>query len=389
LNILLSVQPIKYPLTGIGRYTYELAKELETQRSIDRILYINENNIIEQIPEADEIDIYDNNHNNYKYKFKRYLAKNKYILDAYRYYKSFSNHDVFSGFDGYIYHGPNFYLPNFPGKSVVTIHDLSVFTMPNFHPSERVLYLSREIESSIKRSAMIITDSDYIKAEIVSFFGLPEDRIGVAKLACGREFHPRTAQDATPALKAYDLQYGGYALYAGTIEPRKNLSALLEAYNRLPAADKQRYPLVLAGYKGWNNADIMERIDRGRREGWVKYLGFVPNDHLPALYAGAKLFVFPSLYEGFGLPILEAMASGVPVITTNRSSIPEVGSDAVLYTDPNDIDIMRHDLERGLTDHKWHETAILNGLTQAGRFSWKRCADDTTNVYRAAIDKSE
>jgi glycosyltransferase involved in cell wall biosynthesis len=389
LNILLSVQPIKYPLTGIGRYTYELAKELETQRSIDRILYINENNIIEQIPEADEIDINDNNHYDYKNKFKRYLAKNKYILDTYRYYKSFSERDVYSGFDGYIYHGPNFYLPNFPGKSVVTIHDLSVFTMPNFHPSERVLYLSREIESSIKRSAMIITDSDYIKAEIVSFFGLPEDRIGVAKLACGREFHPRTAQDATPALKAYDLQYGGYALYAGTIEPRKNLSALLEAYNRLPAADKQRYPLVLAGYKGWNNADIMERIDRGRREGWVKYLGFVPNDHLPALYAGAKLFVFPSLYEGFGLPILEAMASGVPVITTNRSSIPEVGSDAVLYTDPNDIDIMRHDLERGLTDHKWHETAILNGLTQAGRFSWKRCADDTTNVYRAAIDKSE
>lgn len=389
MNILLSVQPIKYPLTGIGRYTYELAKELEAQKLIDNICYINDNNIIDNIPEACEIEMPKDTINNYKDNLKRYLAKNRFVVDAYRYYKTFSKKDIFSGFEGYIYHGPNFYVPNFPGNSVVTIHDLSVFTMPSFHPSERVLYLSREIESSIKRSAMIITDSDYIKAEIVSYFGLPEDRIGVAKLACGGEFHPRTAQDTTPVLKAYDLEYGGYTLYAGTIEPRKNLSALLEAYNRLPAADKQRYPLVLAGYKGWNNADIMERIDKGQREGWVKYLGFVPNDDLPVLYAGAKLFVFPSLYEGFGLPILEAMASGVPVITSNRSSIPEVGSDAVLYTDPNDIDSMRYDLERGLIDDKWHETAISNGLTQAGRFSWKRCADDTINVYRAALDKSE
>jgi alpha-1,3-rhamnosyl/mannosyltransferase len=389
MNILLSVQPIKYPLTGIGRYTYELAKELEIQNLINNICYINDNYIIEKIPEATETERTIKRFNIYKDKLKIYLAKNKYILDTYRFYKTFSKSDIFSDFDGYIYHGPNFYLPKFPGNSVVTIHDLSVFTMPNFHPSERVLYLSREIESSLRRSTMIITDSDYIKAEIVSYFGVPEDRIGVAKLACGREFHPRTAQDATPVLKAYDLEYCGYTLYAGTIEPRKNLSALLEAYNRLPAADRQRYPLVLAGYKGWNNADIMERIDKGQRDGWVKYLGFVPNDDLPALYAGAKLFVFPSLYEGFGLPILEAMASGVPVITSNRSSIPEVGADAVLYTDPDDIDSMRHDLERGLTDNEWRDAAIRDGLRQATHFSWKQCADDTINVYRAALDKSE
>jgi glycosyltransferase involved in cell wall biosynthesis len=156
----------------------------------------------------------------------------------------------------------------------------------------------------------------------------------------------------------------------------------------LPTHDRQRCPLVLAGFKGWNNADIMARIDRGRREGWVKYLGFVPNDDLPVLYAGAKLFAFPSLYEGFGLPVLEAMASGVPVITTNRSSIPEVGGDAVLYTDPSDIENMRYDLERALFDDEWRDAAIRDGLTQASHFSWKQCADDTIDIYRAALDTS-
>jgi hypothetical protein len=120
------------------------------------------------------------------------MAKNKYIVDIYRYFRSFSkimNH--LKIMQTTFIMGQISTYQNFPGTSVVTIHDLSVFTMPNFHPSERVLYLSREIESSIKRSAMIITDSDYIKAEIVSFFSLPEERIGVAKLACGREFHPQ------------------------------------------------------------------------------------------------------------------------------------------------------------------------------------------------------
>jgi glycosyltransferase involved in cell wall biosynthesis len=387
LKILLSVQPIKYPLTGIGRYTYELANELKNKTILNDVCYINENTILEKIPESEDIEIPVHNYIKYKDRIKRFMAKNKYIVDIYRYYRSFSKIEPFKDYADYIYHGPNFYVPNFPGTSVVTIHDLSVFTMPDFHPSERVLYLSREIESSLKRSAMIITDSDYIKAEIASYFSLPEERIGVAKLACGQEFHPRSEQNASSVLKAYDLEYGGYTLYAGTIEPRKNLSALLEAYSLLPTHDRQRCPLVLAGFKGWNNADIMARIDRGRREGWVKYLGFVPNDDLPVLYAGAKLFAFPSLYEGFGLPVLEAMASGVPVITSNRSSIPEVGGDAVLYTDPSDIENMRYDLERALFDDEWRDAAIRDGLTQASHFSWKQCADDTIDIYRAALER--
>lgn len=388
MKIILSVQPIKYPLTGIGRYCYELAKAIEQNVLIDNILYINGDNIVDKIPEVGELEYKQGSRNFDKYKIRRLLAKNAIIVDIYRYYKSLSKYDPFGNLGDYIYHGPNFYVPKFPGASVVTIHDLSVFTMPDFHPRERVLYLSREIESSLTRAEMIIADSDYIKAEIVSHFGISEERIGVAKLACGREFHPRSAQDTSSVLKAYDLEYHGYTLYAGTIEPRKNLSVLLEAYKRLPAHVRQQYPLVLAGYKGWNNAEIMAQIDLGRREGWVKYLGFVPNDDLPVLYTGARLFAFPSLYEGFGLPVLEAMASGVPVLTSKRSSLPEVGASAVLYTDPEDVDGMKNDLERGLFDHAWRQTAITDGLYQAGRFSWKQCAEDTIAVYRATLDRS-
>lgn len=388
MKILLSVQPIKYPLTGIGRYCYELAKEIEQNAIIDEILYSNGDKIVGKIPEAGKFEQELGNDRIIKDNIRRLLAKNAIIVDIYRYYKSISKVDPFKNLGEYIYHGPNFYVPKFPGASVVTIHDLSVFTMPDFHPRERVLYLSREIESSLDRAEMILADSDYIKAEIVSYFGISEERIGVAKLACGQEFHPRSACDTSSVLKTYDLEYRGYTLYAGTIEPRKNLSVLLEAYKRLPAQVRQQYPLVLAGYKGWNNADIMARIDLGQREGWVKYLGFVPNDDLPVLYAGARLFAFPSLYEGFGLPVLEAMASGVPVLTSKRSSLPEVGATAVLYTDPEDVDGMKNDLERGLFDDAWRETAIIDGLSQASRFSWKQCADDTIAVYRTTLDRS-
>jgi len=386
VKIILSVQPIKFPLTGIGRYTYELAKELERNSSINELKFIIGNNFTNKIPEAASHENKGINMNIYINKIKHMAAKNKYIVDLYRYYKSSSTAEPFKHVDGYIYHGPNFYVPKFRGTSVVTIHDLSVLTMPQFHPRERVLYLSREIEASLARSAMIITDSAYIKAEIVAHFNIPEDRIGVAKLACGEEFHPRSVQDTASVLKAYGLEYKVYTLYAGTIEPRKNLSALLEAYRRLPTPVRQRHPLVLAGYKGWNNTDIMTRIDRGRREGWVKYLGFVPNDELPILYAGAKLFAFPSLYEGFGLPVLEAMASGVPVLTSDRSSLPEVGGSAVLYTIPDDVEDMRNNLERGLFDDAWRDAAIIRGTAQASRFSWKKCAEDTIAVYRAALD---
>lgn len=388
MDVVLSVQSVKYPLTGIGRYTYELAHHLPHLPLVEAVRLYNGERFLDHLPDAQSLSSQaaERAATGPVQRLKRVLARNQMVVDLYRFLKSRSETSPFAGLENHIYHGTNFYVPRFPGVSVMTIHDLSVFTMPHFHPRERVFYLSREVEESMKRVSRIVTDSDYIKAEIVSHFGYAPDRISVAKLACGAEFRPRTAQETAATLSLYDLVHGGYAFYAGTIEPRKNLANLIEAYAALPLAVRLRRPLVLSGYKGWNNEDILERIARGQREGWIRYLGFVSNDHLPELLAGAALFVFPSWYEGFGLPVLEAMASGVPVMTSPASCLPEVGGEAVLYAAPDDIGAMTRGIEQGLFDEAWRQDAQRDGLARAAQFSWQRCAEETASAYRLALD---
>jgi len=388
MDVVLSVQSIKYPLTGIGRYTYELARHLPHLDEVQALRFFDGEKFIGDLPEPGSLSSEDSvriSAGGPVYKLKRYLARSQILVDTYRFLKARTENSPFRDVEDHIFHGTNFYVPRFPGVAVTTIHDLSVFTMSHFHPRERVSYLCREIEAAMHRVARIITDSDYIKAEIISYFGFPEERISVAKLACGEEFKPRTAEDVAEVLAYYGLTYGEYAFYAGTIEPRKNLSNLIEAYGRLPSSVREKRPLVLVGFKGWNNADILNRIEQGKREGWIKYLGYVPNDHLPHLLSGAALFTFPSWYEGFGLPVLEAMASGVPVMTSPLSCLPEVGGSAVLYAQPDRIDEMTQACERALFDEAWRSKARADGLARAATFSWQRCAEDTAHAYALAL----
>lgn len=386
MKVILSVDPIKYPLTGIGRYTLELARHLASADALDEVRYFARGAFLDQLPTSNDYEKEPSQIGRRADRLKRLVAKAPFVLDIYRLLRAGKKVSALEGIDGHIFHGPNFYLPKFDGPTVVTIHDLSVFTMPHFHPRERVLHLSREIEGALRQATMIVTDSDYIKGEISQTLGISTDRIGVAKLACGDAFHQRAADEVNSLLARYGLSHQRYTLYAGTIEPRKNLGVLIDAYAQLPIATRTQYPLVLAGYKGWNNEAIMAKIARGQREGWLSYLGFVPDDALPILFAGARAFAFPSLYEGFGLPVLEALASGVPVVTSHRSSLPEVGGDAALYVEPDDIAGLTEALRQGLLDETWRQTAIERGLSQAQSFSWQQCAEDTIAVYRKALD---
>lgn len=384
MKVVLSIQSLKYPLTGIGRYTLELARRLETHGDIEQLSYFNGERFVEGLPTQDAMETAPGGISNGLTQLKRTLARNRLILEAYRTLKAMRPTRPFRGYEGQLFHGPNFYVPDFPGPSVVTIHDLSVLTMPQFHPPERVMYLSKEIEQSIRRATKVIVDATAIRDEVIAKLGVAPENIHIAPLAGGAEFHPRSAEEIAPVLATYGLSHGGYVLYTGTIEPRKNLAALLDAYGRLPAEARKNMPLVMAGHRGWQNEAIMERIDRGTREGWVKYLGFVPEDHLPLLFSGARLFVFPSLYEGFGLPVLEALASGVPVVTSTSSTLPEVGGDAALFVDPEDSEGLTAAISQGLYDEDWRQGAIARGHAHAARFSWDRCADATVSAYRAA-----
>lgn len=292
-------------------------------------------------------------------------------------------------FTNYIYHGPNYYLPKFDGKSVVIIYDLSVFSWAWCRPPERVRILQTEIKQSLKRASLLITDSEFVKQELANFSGWSLDKIRVIHLAAADVFKPRPEEETQSVITKYNLNYGEYSLYVGTIEPRKNIATLLDAYENLPLETRKKWPLLIVGFKGWKSEDVHIKMQKGADEGWFKYLGYVEADELPYIYAAARLFIFPSMYEGFGLPVLEAMASGVPVVCSNSSSLPEVVGDAAAMCDPKDVRGLSDLIDVGLSDLSWRNNAVKKGLIQAKKFSWKRCAEETAKVYQELIDSKD
>ena len=316
---------------------------------------------------------------------RRFLENSRMAVELYRVIIPYVRARALRGMEDHVFHGPNFYLPPFDGPCVVTIHDLSPYLWPECLPAWRVRYMIPEIALSLQRATVIITDSEYTKQEVSKYFTWPIEKIHAVPLASADAFHPRPPSALRPVLDRYGLSAGGYCLFAGTIEPRKNIDALLDAYAMLPASIKSKWPLVLVGYQGWNSAALHARMADASCEGWARYLGFVPADHLPSLFAGTRLFVFPSLYEGFGLPVLEAMASGVPVVCSNGSSLPEVVRDAGAMCDAYDVDALSRLILVGLEDESWRRGAAKKGLDQAAKFTWQRCAKETIAAYQVAM----
>ena len=377
MKVILSVDSIKFPLTGIGRYTYELAKQLQLQRDLEFKLFSN-GTIVLGLPKHGEAKA----KSNIVARLRMQLRKSNLVTRVYQTLVGIRSQIALRSHREAIFHGPGFYLPKFSGHSVATFHDLSIFTWAHCHPPERVRFMQRELKLTIKRASLLITDSEYTRQEIASYFGYPLDKIRTVPLACSSDFHPRDAIETNSILNKFGLEHDGYTLFAGTIEPRKNIESLLDAYNVLPDTLRFRWPLVLAGYQGWQSEKLHERIESAVTAGWARYLDYVANDDLPILFAGARLFVFPSHYEGFGLPVLEAMASGVPVVCSNSSSLPEVAGGAALMCDALDVKKLTQLIVLGLEDESWRVEAVAKGLAQSSKFSWQRCAKETMAVYR-------
>lgn len=375
MKVILNVEPIRFPLTGIGRYTYELAKALRTSSCIDELKLFSATRFLQELPQSDLKD-------NPVHGLKRIVQKSYLAMEAYRLLMPWLRSKALRKHGDYIYHSPNFFLPVFPGRKVATFHDLSPFTWSECHDPVKVRYLQKELRTTLNRADRLITDSEFTRCELAEFSGLAMDKIHAVPLASAPEFQPYPEVDLQPLLKRYQLEYQGYSLFVGTIEPRKNIVTLLDAYARLPVSVRRQWPLILTGYKGWQSEAIHARIKDAERHGWARYLGFLPAEDLPGLYAGARLFAFPSLYEGFGLPVLEAMSSGVPVVCSDSSSLPEVVGSAALMCAPMDVETLAMNLLKGLEDNIWRTQAVTQGLQQSAGFSWERCAQETIAVYQ-------
>jgi glycosyltransferase involved in cell wall biosynthesis len=290
-----------------------------------------------------------------------------------------------------VVHSTTFCVPEFrlrPKRLVVTIYDLSFITHPELHLPANVAHCLAGTRLAIERADAIIAISDHTRRDLVERLGAPPERIIVTPLAHDVDLARVTDPKRLAAVrKRYGLPEH-FILFLGALEPRKNLPRLLEAYAALPAGLRREVHLVVAGVRGWLNDSIHARVAELGLEASVRFAGYIDGHDLAAVYSLATMFAYPSLYEGFGLPVLEAMACGTPVLTSDVSSLPEVAGDAAVLVSPADVGSIAAGLRRLLDSSSLRDELSTRGIGRASRFSWQRCARQTLDVYRALAGSS-
>jgi glycosyltransferase involved in cell wall biosynthesis len=285
-----------------------------------------------------------------------------------------------------VLHSPHHTTPLVPCgcRRVVTIHDLTFFLLPERYPTTRRVYFQVMTRLSARVADAVIVPSEAVREDVVRILELSSERLFVVPEAAGAAFHPQDAVAIEAVRRRYGLE-GPFLLSVGSLEPGKNRERLLQAFARLRARGLT-HALVVAGQRAWRyegEAPLAQRLGLADS---VRFLGHVPQADLPALYSAADLFVFPSLYEGFGLPTLEALACGTPVVASNVSAVPEVVGDAALQVSPLDVEALADAMERLLRDDSLRSDLRERGLKRAAQFSWEKAARQTVEVYHRVVE---
>ncbi|MGP1450408.1 MAG: glycosyltransferase family 4 protein [Wolinella sp.] len=348
LRLIINLSNVKSPLTGIGRYTYEMTKRLIQHSDVVDIQafhgfrWLQKSEILELL-KSQENHTQCESKKKVKFKIPYAIRKLHHIAMCIKHYKKLIQHK------DYIYWDNNYIPLPFPGETITTIHDLSHIRFPHFHPEFRVKMLNNHLSNTVKKSSKIVTISDFSKREIMGLLGVNEDKITVIYPGVDESFSKKTEESISKITKKYNLP-NEYILSVATLEPRKNLVGLIKAFSMLSDELRTRFPLVLVGSSGWLNSDIDEIISKLKINNEVRILGYLPQYELPYIYAGASAFAYVSFYEGYGMPIAEALACGTPVLTSNCSSMVEAGGKSAVYVDPTNVDSIRDGLEKILTN---------------------------------------
>lgn len=357
-TLALSVDALEPNLTGIGRYCLELAERLPAKLGPDRVHYFRGSEWIDDFRELLEESWVPKRGHRWQRRFTAWRRRQK-LRNA-------------------VIHGPNFFLPDWAERGVATIHDLSVFLYPETHPAERIRDFEAKFEQTLSNARLLVTDTETVRQELISMFGVPPSKI--ISVALGAQMRPTSAKMSD--LSALGLQAQHYFLCVSTFEPRKRIDRLVRAYTGLPTTLRSRFPLVLAGANGWQNESLAALIEQASADGSVRRLGFVSDAVLQSLYAGATAFIYPSRYEGFGLPVVEAMAHGTPCIIADTPCLVEVAQNAARIVDPEDEAAFRLTIEQATDDPTWRQQATQRGQMVAQSYSWDTCATEMARLYR-------
>ncbi len=382
MKISLELQPCLKNKSGIGIYTYEMSKYLQKYSDItlcgDIFNFINRNNI--------DKDIEGLNFNN-----------NIFILFPYGVYRRIWNYIpikynwIFNDKSD-IYHFFNFIVPpRIKGKVITTIHDMTYELYPETMDKRNLKRIKEDIQYSVNRSDKIITVSESSKKDIIKFLNIDKSKIEVVYNGVEYDrFNKYYSEDEKSKVRVkYNLPEN-YILYMGTLEPRKNIESIVEAFSLLKkesTLSNKNIKLVIAGKKGWLFENIFNLVNKLNLKDEVIFTDYIDENDKSIIYNMGSLFIFPSLYEGFGIPVLEAMASSVPVITSNVSSLPEVAGDAAILVAPKDIKSIAKYMEKILADEELNKNLVEKGHEQAKKFTWESSAEKLVNIYRDLYNK--
>lgn len=414
INLIISTDSLTPPVTGIGYYTAHLLDEFLKSPEFNQVKGINHSGLqnedelrllLHEIT-AGELGAQSQNSETtstevqakpafkpgWKERLKEFLKKipGAYAVArhwyAYRHKRAVRKELAKDKSVRWLVHGPNYIQPDHGGDSVITIHDLSHLRHPETHPRERVDWLNRHLPKAMSDAAKIICVSEFTRREMINLELIENsDKAVVCLNGIGTGFKPYPYATIKPELDKWGLGYRGYILSAATLEPRKNLERLLDAYEALPEELARQFPLVLVGSAGWKNQTLRQRIARIKPPRHVITTGYLDRKALQDLTCGARLFAYISIYEGFGLPVIEAMACGTPVLTSNTTSLSEVAGDSGYTVNPLDTQAIANGLEDLLTNDVIVNQLVDLGLARAKLFSWERCAKETIEVYKQVL----
>ncbi|MHB1296062.1 MAG: glycosyltransferase family 4 protein [Anaerolineae bacterium] len=373
MRVCLDVSPAVHQRAGIGRYAHELACALSgVAGEVDLSAFYNDAAHARDLAFLADWQRLPLDQGNKSWRLAVLLA----------HYARRPQDGLFAGVD--LFHATDNVLPWLGrARSVFTLHDLTHRLHPETQSRPNRMYLDLMMPRFLRRADAILADSEATRRDALRLYGVAPERIQVVYPGVHQRFRPADAAAVADARTRYGLP-ARYVLFVGTLEPRKNLPALLEAYRALLQGGL-RAGLVLVGRLGWRVDAFRASLQTLAPDELVVTPGFVPDDDLPALYSGADLLAFPSLYEGFGFPVLEAMACGTPVVCANTSSLPEVAGDAALQVDPHDVGALAEAMRRLLEDPALRRELAGRGVKHAAAFTWERAASETLKVYRRVL----
>jgi glycosyltransferase involved in cell wall biosynthesis len=390
LNLILNAEALRPPITGIGNYTFHLLQEFVSGDHVDEVHCFSGTHWLsgnEQlaITGALKSQAGVGKSRPTELAIAQVRAAIGKIPGTKALYSSVMDRRfalMANRIPAAVYHETNYVLKPFAGPCVTTVHDFSHIRYPQFHPAHVIQWLEQGLARSLQRADCIITVSNLVRDELLNYFDVPEEKVKTVYEGVQDCYRPRAEEETSNVLQAFELLHKQYVLLVATLEPRKGIDVLLDAWCLLPESLRRQYPLVLTGSKGWRNKDLIGRIEALIAGGTVRHLGYVPAEILPVLYSGAAAFVYPSVYEGFGLPVLDAMSSAVPVICRAGTSMAEFAEGACLLCETGDPQELALKIGALLESNSVREHWGKLGQDQAARFSWERCAAETAEIYR-------